>query len=157
MKKTISIVTLSLGIILLIIGLSLNPTHKKNEKIINNEEKNIDKKDLKRVVLIPITKYSSNLEEEIMISNFEVKNNESKVLFSFNLTNQTNNIIEDKNLYLNFYNGEDIDILFNYNIQQFEQNDTITIESEIEKNYNITKYTFQIDDFETEITPFIDK
>lgn len=157
MKKTISIVTLSLGIILLIIGLSLNTTHKKNEKIINNEEKNIDKKDLKRVVLIPITKYSSNLEEEIMISNFEVKNNESKVLFSFNLTNQTNNIIEDKNLHLNFYNGEDIDILFNYNIQQFEQNDTITIESEIEKNYNITKYTFQIDDFETEITPFINK
>ena len=161
MKKNIKIILIILlliiGIILILYGIY---NYLGNQEQSSNNSLNIEENDANQEQYIseektslPITNYSADLLHELEIDNFYVnKSDSNKLIIKYDLINNTENVISNKQLEINFYNQEDLIYTYVYQINELEINDAITIESELDIEYqDITKNEVVVDQYKTEI------
>ena len=104
-----------------------------------------------------ITNYtnSNDYKKELCISNFSVLDDETSIKqINFDITNNTENVIKNKKLKINFYNENKLINTFEYEIEEIGIKDSLGIETSIEINdMKITKYEFEFDGFKTDVVP----
>lgn len=133
LKIILSIIFLILGIIMLGLGIyNFNLTKKTN---MDNNQKNL----------------------EFRIINFHVDiNTPNNIKISFNIVN-SETLIKDQILKLNFYENDNIVYVYEYSIEELESLGEIKIEANLEFDYTeITKYEFVIDNTKLNLIPLID-
>lgn len=133
LKIILSIIFLILGIIMLGIGIyNFNLTKKTN---MDNNQNNL----------------------EFRIINFHVDiNTPNNIKISFNIVN-SETLIKDQILKLNFYENDNIVYVYEYSIEELESLGEIKIEANLEFDYTeITKYEFVIDNTKLNLIPLID-
>ena len=160
-KIIISVIILILGIGLISYGLftywDSNKNNKKEETPNNTssqQNENVISKN--EIVYTPITNYSSSKDytKEINISNFIIKKEDENVLnVKVNLLNNTDQIINDKVLKINFYKKNELVNTYEYKIEELGIYDEMGIETGVEVEQKITKYEFEFDSFKTVVKP----
>lgn len=133
LKKILSFIFLILGIIMLGLGIfNFNLTKKTN---MDNNQNNL----------------------EFRIVNFHVDiNTPNNIKISFNIVN-SETLLKDQNLKINFYENSNIVYTYEYSIDELEALGEIKVETNLEFDYTeITKYEFVIDNTKLDMIPFID-
>lgn len=133
LKKILSFIFLILGIIMLGLGIfNFNLTKKTN---MDNNQNNL----------------------EFRIVNFHVDiNTPNNIKISFNIVN-SETLLKDQNLKINFYENSNIVYTYEYSIDELEALGEIKVETNLEFDYTeITKYEFVIDNTKLNLIPFID-
>lgn len=94
---------------------------------------------------------------EFRIVNFHVDiNTPNNIKISFNIVN-SETLLKDQNLKINFYENSNIVYTYEYSIDELEALGEIKVETNLEFDYTeITKYEFVIDNTKLDMIPFID-
>ena len=142
-KKIINILILVIGIILIVGGIYLIANQNSNNN--NNTNRN----------------NNNQTEEQInKISTFEISMFEAststpnRVDMSFKLENISDEIINDKYLNINLYDGDKLIYTYGYKIENLASKTSIYIEANPEFEYEkVTKYEFSIDENKIVVEP----
>ena len=136
-KLIISLILLIIGIILIILAVLKN---KDNNQSSNN-------------------KPGEDNTTQIIYNfpNFIIDNtNENEKKLSLDIQNNSENIIDEKKIYLNFYQKKDLIYTYEYSVPKLNPFDTITINVTLSFEYDyIDRYEFLVDGQKKEIEPFI--
>ena len=133
LKKILSFIFLILGIIMLGLGIfNFNLTKKTN---MDNNQNNL----------------------EFRIVNFHVDiNTPNNIKISFNIVN-SETLLKDQNLKINFYENSNIFYTYEYSIDELETFAEIKVEANLEFEYKeITKYEFVINNTKFNMNPYFD-
>ena len=133
LKKILSFIFLILGIIMLGLGIfNFNLTKKTN---MDNNQNNL----------------------EFRIVNFHVDiNTPNNIKISFNIVN-SETLLKDQNLKINFYENSNIVYTYEYSIDELETFAEIKVEANLEFEYKeITKYEFVINNTKFNMNPYFD-
>lgn len=127
-----------------------NTSSQEKSDYTNNEDSNEE-----QVKCTSITNYTNKKDynKELCVVDFITNKEEDVVSLKFNIINNTDNIIKNKQLKINFYNENELFDTFEYTIEELEQYDEIGIETEVIVEKLVTKYEFEIDNFKTNIKP----
>ena len=131
LKKILSFIFLILGIIMLGLGIfNFNLTKKTN---MDNNQNNLD----------------------FRIVNFHVDiNTPNNIKISFNIVN-SETLLKDQNLKINFYENSNIVYTYEYSIDELEALGEIKVETNLEFDYTeITKYEFVINNTKFYMNPY---
>lgn len=164
-KIIITIILLILGIGLMSYGIysylhSMN--NKKEEEVTNNtssqenyDSTNNDDLNETKIEHIPITNNSNSKDynKELCVFNFIKEKKEDILSLNFNIINNTENLIINKELKINLYNENELVNSFEYIIEELDTNDEIGVETDIELEKQVTRYEFEVDNYKTEVKP----
>ena len=139
----ISLIILIMGIGLFSYGIFNYRNTTKNDKVEDNDTPIID------------NSKNNDYEKKVSISNFIIENNEENyVTISFDIANNSGEIINGKDLKINFYNESELIYTYEYTVEELNIYDQIGIKTDLELEIQtITKYEFEIDDYKEEIIP----
>jgi len=153
-KKILSLLILLVGIILLVVSTILFLKDKDNNSNNNNTNNTCSDNNCNNNNQNNNNENNIENKKDLEIENLCVTKQEDEIIkVIYNLVNNKEVKINNQKMYINFYNNEKLLYEYEYDIDEMNINETITVDVMLDVKYSeITKYEFVFQDTKKEIT-----